>query len=100
VQYRGEIMPLVRVSQILGLPQAASVDGRTRVVVYHHKGTRVGLVVERILDTIEETISLQKSTNRPGILGSAVVRKRVTDFLDVEVLLERSEVVCFERTEA
>lgn len=98
VQYRDEIMPLVRVARILRIPEPPSTDdGRVCVVVYSHNGVSVGLVVHEILDTVEDAVSVQKSTNRLGILGSGVVRKRVTDFLDVEALLEHSEVVCFEK---
>lgn len=102
VQYRGEIMPLVRVAQVLDI-EGGGADAResvVRVVVYGLRGRNVGLVVDSIIDTVEASVQMQRSVNRPGILGSAVVLKRVTDFLDTETLIARSGIVEFESVEA
>lgn len=98
VQYRGEIMPLIRVGRTLGMAGEHDVDedSKLRVIVYHSRGRNVGLVVDQILDTVEEAVQVQKTRNRPGILGSAVVKRRVTDFIDVDAVLEMSGAVCFE----
>jgi two-component system chemotaxis sensor kinase CheA len=95
VQYRGEIMPLVRVRTLLdaGAPAETEV---VKVIVYLHRGRNVGLVVDQIIDTVEDHVHLQRCANRPGILGSAVVQKRVTDFLDTGALIENSGVVAFD----
>ena len=87
VQYRDEIMPLVRVSDALDVSPDGAEETMVKVVVYSTYDRSVGLVVDRILDVVEETVQLQESTRRPGISGSAVVQKRVTDFLDVEGLI-------------
>ncbi|HTT20573.1 MAG TPA: chemotaxis protein CheA [Candidatus Binatia bacterium] len=90
VQYRGEIMPLVRVSDVLGdrrsTPSETSQES-LHVVVYTHNGRRIGLVVDRILDIVEEAFVMQTQTGRKGVLGSAVIQKRVTDILDVPGLI-------------
>jgi two-component system chemotaxis sensor kinase CheA len=97
IQYRGEIMPLIRLVDVLGIEQKETEDDdRVRVIVYSHHGKSVGFIVHRILDTVDEEVALQRTSNRPGILGSAVVRKLVTDFIDTESVIERSGVVCFE----
>ncbi len=97
IQYRGEIMPLISLMDVLGL-QSDVVDtgNRVRVIVYSHRGKRVGFIVDRIIDTVHDEVDLQKTSSRPGILGSAVIRKRVTDFIDTEAVIQRSGVVCFE----
>ncbi|MGZ6316139.1 MAG: chemotaxis protein CheW [Anaerolineales bacterium] len=90
VQYRGEIMPLVRVSDVLGQrPDAAAQKDQEslHVVVYTHNGRSIGLVVDRILDIVEEAFVMQTQTGRKGLLGSAVIQKRVTDILDVPGLI-------------
>jgi two-component system chemotaxis sensor kinase CheA len=90
VQYRGEIMPLVRVSDVLGqkCDLAARKDQESfHVVVYTHNGQSIGLVVDRILDIVEEAFVMQTQTGRKGVLGSAVIQKRVTDILDVQGLI-------------
>ncbi len=79
IQYRGEIMPLIRLTR-----NSFDPDGKLQVVVCSYGESRVGLVVERILDAIDDSAVVQPGTHRPGILGSAVVKKRVTDFLDID----------------
>jgi two-component system chemotaxis sensor kinase CheA len=98
VQYRSEILPLVHVGRVLrrqgangpngkpARPRAAA-DDRLHVVVCAVDGRRVGLVVGRILDVIEETIVTRAPASRPGVLFTAVIQDRVTEFLDVETLV-------------
>jgi two-component system chemotaxis sensor kinase CheA len=57
-------------------------------VVYAGQGRRVGLVVDRILDIVEETITSRCPAGRPGVSFTAVIQGRVTEFLDVEGLLD------------
>jgi len=90
VQYRGQIMPLIRISEAVEVPEsvhgktAADGQGAVQVVVYAEGGRSVGLVVGRILDIVEEDVVLEHTARRAGILGSAVVQQRVTDLLDVQ----------------
>jgi len=94
VQYRGQIMPLVRVSEVLeGRHRQAAQTGQEslHVVVYSDKGRSVGLVVDRILDIVEESFVIERHTGRKGILGSAVIQKRVTDILDVPGLIAAAD---------
>ena len=67
-----------------------------RAVVYSIGGRSFGLVVDRVLDIVENESSFQRCRNRPGILGSAVVQGRVTDFIDVPYVIENSGVADFE----
>jgi len=104
VQYRGEIMPLVDVVQALGGPAVNAAarevsDASRQVVVYSLGGRSYGLVVERIVDILDCEVNLHRTSNQPGILGSAVVHKRVTDFLDVAALVASSGVAEFEAGE-
>ena len=86
-QYRGQIMPLIRLSRILGLSGSAGVAAagaeRLPVVVYSESGRSVGLIVDRIVDIVDEKMILQNPGERRGVLGSSVIQKRVTDLLDV-----------------
>lgn len=93
-QYRGQIMPLLRVSHVLeSKRRAVSENGpeALQVVVYAHNGRSVGLVVDRILDIVEESFVIQPETKRRGVLGSAVIQKRVTDILDIPGLLAAAQ---------
>jgi chemotaxis protein histidine kinase CheA len=90
VQYRGQIMPLVRVSEVLENRQQISsptAQQTLHVVVYSDQGHSVGLVVDRILDIVEESFVMQRHAGRTGVLGSAVIQKRVTDIVDVPGLI-------------
>jgi two-component system chemotaxis sensor kinase CheA len=117
VQYRGEILPLIPVSRLLRQRRPAK-NGRAgsrrrttqlpsgmendpvQVVVYAGKGQRVGLVVDRILDIAEETLASRSPAQRPGVLFTAVVQGRVTEFLDLEGIMRSREPDFFEEPEA
>jgi two-component system chemotaxis sensor kinase CheA len=110
VQYRNEILPLIDVSRALrprrrkgqgrkrpffadapGQGAASGADETVQVVVYAGKEQRVGLVVGSILDIVEETLVSRARASRPGVLFSAVIQGRVTEFLDVEGLLRSAD---------
>ncbi|MCW2607302.1 MAG: Chemotaxis protein histidine kinase [Frankiales bacterium] len=84
VQYRGQILPLIRLSTFLGAgwsEQAA--DANLQVVVYSEAGRSVGLVVDAILDIAEESLAATSDLDDHGLLGSAVVQQHITEMLDV-----------------
>jgi two-component system chemotaxis sensor kinase CheA len=94
VQYRGQIMPLLRVAGVLQSRNWKAVeDGQEalHVVVYASEGRSIGLVVDRILDIVEERLEIERDSARVGVLGSAVIQKRVTDILDVPGLIAAAE---------
>jgi two-component system, chemotaxis family, sensor kinase CheA len=90
VQYRGQIMSLIRVSQMLESAHHKALENAEQslqVVVYADHGRSVGLVVDRILDIVEESFVVRPQMGRAGVMGSAVIQKRVTDILDVPGLI-------------
>jgi len=93
VQYRGEIMPLIQIADVLHLAKCESQGkeaGKTQVVVYSEDGRSVGLVVDRILDIVEESFVQQQPAKREGLFGSAVIQQKVTDLLDVHSLIRNA----------
>lgn len=100
VQYRGQIMPLIRVANFFGEPADAgttqSEPDLLQVVVHSLHGRSVGLVVSRISDIVYETLAVQRSSARIGILGSAVIQQRVTDLLDLEGIIRRADPSFYE----
>ena len=50
-------------------------------------GSRAGLLVREILDIVEEELVARGRPTRLGVLHTAVVQERVTEFLDVPALL-------------
>jgi len=92
-QYRGEIMPLVRVSDILQISaEERDSNDPVQVVVYSEKGRRVGLVVDGILDIVEENVVIQNPSQRDGIRGSMVIQSRVTDLLDIPAIVRSAQI--------
>jgi two-component system chemotaxis sensor kinase CheA len=90
VRYRGQILPLIQVSQYLpGTAQPADEDegAPMQVVVYSENGRSVGLVVGKIDDIVSEVITEKRHAYGNGILGSIVVQDQVTDLLDVHSVI-------------
>jgi two-component system chemotaxis sensor kinase CheA len=85
VQYRNRILPLVPLRAVLesGSPGRDQTPDPVQVVVFNDGDRSVGLVVDQILDVAEEAVAVRQKSGRKGLLGSAVVGKRVTDFLDL-----------------
>jgi two-component system chemotaxis sensor kinase CheA len=111
VQYRDEILPLIHLDRVLrqkrpgsrprkrSLPKSRASDP-VPVVVYAGQGQRVGLVVDRILDIAEVNLVSRSPAQRPGVLFTAVVQDRVTEFLDLEGIMRSRQPDFFEEPEA
>ena len=88
VQYRGRILPLLRVADALALEASPEPRSTLQVVVHTGgDGRSVGLVVDRILDIVRESIHVERGARVAGVRGSAVIGKRVTELLDVDGLM-------------
>ena len=57
------------------------------VVVCGGSNQRVGLVVEKILDIGNDEILARSRADRPGVLFTAVVKGKVTEFPDVAAIV-------------
>ncbi len=93
VQYRDQIMPLIRVSEYIDCEEPSRDEDSDvlQVVVYSENGRSVGLVVDCINDIVEVAISVQRDSASQGILGSAVIQEKVTDLLDVPDVVRRAD---------
>ena len=69
------------------LDDSAPEKEKIQVVVYSDPRGNVGLVVNRILDTVEEKLTIQRPASRPGVLGSLVIQNQVTELLDVKEVI-------------
>jgi two-component system chemotaxis sensor kinase CheA len=63
------------------------------VVVFNEGERSVGMIVDEIVDVAEEAVVVRKKSDRKGILGSAVVGKRVTDFLDLNEVIRFAQSI-------
>jgi two-component system chemotaxis sensor kinase CheA len=96
VQYRGEIMPLLRASELLPERRSRMRNGvgggnenpkSLSVVVLGTPGRTLGLVVEDVLDVVESGAELRRLGCRQGVVGTLVVQDRVTEVLDLPWLI-------------
>ncbi|MCZ6752794.1 MAG: chemotaxis protein CheA [Acidobacteria bacterium] len=101
VQYRGKIMPLIPLSRILNYSQNEEAEAMDplQVVVFAEQGRSVGLVVNRILDIVEEAITVEHQSKYDGVLGAAVIQGHVTDLLDVHSVIRKTDPSFSERPE-
>ncbi len=87
VQYRGEIMPLVRVSSILGLPEDEM--DMVQVIVHVLDGQSVGLIVQSITDITEVQDPITRTFGEGTLSKAIVIDDRVTELLDVATIVQR-----------
>jgi two-component system, chemotaxis family, sensor kinase CheA len=79
VQYRDQLMPLLRIDTETGLKQ----EGAQPILVFSAHGRSMGLVVDEIVDIVEDRLDIEVASNRPGVLGYAVVKGNTTEIVDV-----------------
>ncbi|SHH38447.1 chemotaxis protein CheA [Geodermatophilus nigrescens] len=86
VQYRGAILPIVRLDRHLGA-YGASDREVLEVIVYSDHGRSVAIVVEEILDIVDGGAAVRSDIDDLGLLGSAVLGDKVTELLDVRAAI-------------
>lgn len=79
VQYRGQLMPLVRVNDEVQI----RTQGTQPLLVFSDDGRSMGLVVDEIVDIVEDNLNIEVSSEVPGVLGSAVVKGHATEIIDM-----------------
>ncbi len=99
IQYREQIMPLVRLAEALGY-SGTSEGELLQVIVYSSSGRSVGLVVDEILDIADQAAAVQQIRQVENLQGAAVIQQRVTDLLDVPALLAGQHLASGEGAQA
>jgi len=98
VQYRGAIVPLVRLGGLLGAPS----DSQTQdllVVVYTRAERSVAIVVEEILDIVDDNAGQHSQIDDSCLVGSTVLKDRVTELLDVRQVVLIADPTFFDDVE-
>jgi two-component system chemotaxis sensor kinase CheA len=100
-QYRGQILPLIRLEVVLeerrnklrALQAPPGADsGPIQVLVLNHDGRSFGLVVERILDIVEDKADVRSAATRASVLYSVLIGDRVTELLDIPAILRSADL--------
>ena len=102
VQYRNEILPIVRLEGLLQERRKAkrTPEGQnpppvqekiSAIVARLAESRNIILEVHRILGIAKVEIEKLTPPSRPGVRGSMVIQERVTELLDLPALLAKSE---------
>jgi two-component system chemotaxis sensor kinase CheA len=79
IQYRGQLMPLVPVNDSVRV----KTEGVQPLLVFSDQGRSMALVVDEIVDIVEERLDIELASQRPGVLGSAVIKGHATEVIDI-----------------
>src|SRR6202011_1695789 len=95
VQYRGHLMPLVRVDETARI----RTEGTQPLLVFSEGGRSMGLAVDEIVDIVEDKLDIEVTSSVPGVLGSAIVKGQATEIIDVGHFLPLAFADWFSRKE-
>ncbi len=100
VQYRGQILPLIRLKDILSerrsfdrsphSEDSNSTSNLLQVIVFGDGARRIGLVVDEILDIIQGVFEIKGRSTRSGVSSTLVIQDRVTELFDVQGFLRQA----------
>ena len=89
-QYLGGLMPLVSLDPDIGQDSATQA-----VLVISDNGQHIGLMVDEILDVVNEAMTIEISSERPGLLGTAVIGAKATEIVDTGYWLTQASQTWF-----
>jgi two-component system chemotaxis sensor kinase CheA len=79
VQYRGRLMPLVAADEDLAIKR----EGSQALVVFSDGERTMGLAVDEIIDIVDDKLDIELAADRSDLVGSAVIRGRATEVVNV-----------------
>jgi two-component system chemotaxis sensor kinase CheA len=98
IQYRGKILPLIRLDVVLEERRIRLRHGSKtvepdplQVLVCNDEGRAIGIIVERILDIVEDRAEVKSPATREGILCAVVINDRVTELIDIPAIQRIAE---------
>ena len=86
VQYRGVLMPLIYIDE----DSPRKTEGQIPVLVFSDRERSMGLVVEEIVDIVEDRLNIEIKSEVKGVIGSAVVKGKATEILDIGYYIEQA----------
>jgi len=95
VQYRGRILPLVDIVDLVGgsaggglaAQDSFEISDSIHVVVYNEGQGSVGVVVGQIVDIVDEVVDLSATSSDDGRAGCAVIQQKVTELINLQALV-------------
>lgn len=83
VMHRGRILPLIDLADL----STISPDETVPVIVYADGERTIGLIVQRILDVVAETVTVERVGARYDAAGTAIIQGKITDLVDLAALV-------------
>jgi two-component system chemotaxis sensor kinase CheA len=84
LQYRGAILPLIRLAKVFGSMPVVAENDELQIVVFKERDQSFGLIVHRIVDVIETELQWQmRKGEESNLIGTAVIQQRVADVLNL-----------------
>lgn len=93
VQYRGALMPILSLDPTRQFTPAA----RQPILVFAEGERSIGIAVDEIIDIVETVYSVDLVSERPGILGSAIIAGKATDLIDISHHLSAGDANWFKK---
>lgn len=88
IQYRDELLPLMRLGDAIGVMTSGEDNARIPVIVFSRHEKSIGVIVGRIIDIVEAEMHVHSVTaEKVGVKGSLVIDGKATDLLDIEQLI-------------
>jgi two-component system chemotaxis sensor kinase CheA len=79
LQYRGKLMPIIPCDEALTIKR----EGSQSLIVFSDGELTLGLAVEEIVDIVEDHLNIELVADRSDLIGSAVIRGRTTEIVNV-----------------
>ncbi|MBG1257930.1 chemotaxis protein CheA [Nostoc commune] len=95
-QSYGQILPLIDLHKIFSERDRDHLNNKALatiaetlqiIIVSPYSELSVGLVVDRILDIVEEPLTIKGIPSRPGVLFCAVIQGQITEIIDIETVI-------------
>ena len=83
VQYRGQLMPIVAPTGDVRI----KTSGKQPLLVFSDHRRSMGLVVDEIVDIVEDRLDIELAGDKPGFIGSAVIKGQTTEVIDISHFL-------------
>ena len=94
VQYRGRLMPIVHISE----GATMKTEGRQPVLVFADGDRSLGLAVDEIIDIVEDVLDVEMASQKMGLVGTAVLKEKATEIIDVSHYLTLHQPNWFDNT--
>ena len=89
VQYRGDVVQVVRLSEVLDIVAAEKGESEPCLIIAD-QGRRLCIQVDKIIDIVKQKLEIHLESSEPYFLGTAVIEERSTEVIDIFEVIKKS----------